>query len=264
MSSPSDPTNQPDDPIIAAIEALRASIESMRDELAGRDERWIAAIVNLAPGPVPDAAGGSPTESSSDAQDDWQSRRERILEQMERDEFDPETFLHSLTDRDAGEPPEASESAGDMDEKLRRSERVCQQQARELEDLREALAYREHQQGEHGAAVDGDAGATGATGAHAIAALLMDDEVIAAERARTEEVREKLQQQLRQAEVAASLQRAELARRDSELRCRETELAEKFDDLHRRLASIQSPPDLTPDARQGRWLPKLRPGRRGP
>ncbi len=260
--SPS-PANRPagGTDFVPVVQQLVKTVDSLRDEVRDRDQRWIETIGQLidrleSNAAVPDipAAGGQTS--------DWQTNRELILRQMEEDQFDAEAFLRSLPDDPslpAGQTvDDATDDPGERLDgllgRLRRAEQSRAEQAEEIEDLRQALAYRRHEADESGSPGRGIDAETGATGAHAIAELLADDSVIAAERQRASQCTEKLQQQLREAEVEASLQRAELARRSSELRIRETQLQEKFDDLQRQLDAIAQPADRSPDGRQTRWL----------
>lgn len=169
-----------------------------------------------------------PAQSGHGGGNDWESLKKRMLAQMETDfdEADAQQKADKLTVQGA----------------IKITDDMIAEKDHELQELRRLLDSQAQQVGEV------------AVGAAAVAQLLDTDELVRQERDSLKRLQDSLREQLRQAEVDISLERAKLARE-------RTELDEKLRILQSEKASL-TPGAETADKKGGqpsrrKWLARL-------
>lgn len=164
----------------------------------------------------------------------WEERKQLILEQMERETFDAESFVSSLPYSPEGhETPEllVERMIGELESRRR-----------EVEELR-ALLDQQSQADDSQRAV----------GAAAIAKLVDSDDLVRQERERLKDLQSEWEEKMREAEITASLERAKLSRERQELAKQRAELDEELAHLRREFRDQEDTKDTT----NRRWLVKL-------
>lgn len=235
-------------------EAMRAELERLKDrldaaaaanhELRQQNEDLAAQLAQ---------SGVRQTVRRDSAIDEtmtWEQRKELIFQQMETDSFDAEAFVAQLPTVNPSSGAIASELAvsigpiefvREVTDHLRQAELLAERRGEELAELRILL----HQQAE-----DRQAGVV--VGAAAIAGMFDSDELVQQERERLQALQAEWEDKFRQAEIAASLERAKLARERQELARRTAEVEEKLEDMQRH--QVQK---TEPDRGSRRWLAEL-------
>ena len=220
-----------------AFEVERAGLEQQLAELQSQvvdlkqQNRELAAKVADREVQESIAANGE-VESLS-----WEQRKQLILQQMEQESFDAESFVARLPST-----TEARETPALFVERLMGE---LEARRREVVELRDALDDQSH-------AGDGQQ----AVGTAAIAKLVDDDEVVRQERERLKDLQSEWEEKMREAEITASLERAKLSRERQELAKRRAELDEGLAHLRRESRHQEDTKDRK-DTANRRWRVKL-------
>lgn len=171
------------------------------------------------------SSGSAPAASGAM---DWESRKQRLLASLE-------------ADTDEGDE-KAQEERLTIEGTIRMTDQIVADKDRELAELRQLL---EDQSSNIGGL---------AVGAAAIAGMLDGDELIRQERESLKAMQAQLQEQLKQAEIDISLERARLARE-------RTDVEERLRTLEQEKAKSpsgkESPADKKKSSGGGRWLSRL-------
>ena len=179
--------------------------------------------------------------SSADALS-WDQRKELILQQMEDDSFDAESFIATLNP----DTPNQSESPAADVQKLRAALENCQSEiARRDQEIAELRCLLDQQS----ETIEGGV----AIGAAAIAEVVDADELIQEERQRLMAMQKEWEEKFRGEEIKASLERAKLARERQQLAQQQADLEEKLADLQKESLDRQQ----TGSGGSRRWLDKL-------
>jgi chromosome segregation ATPase len=182
------------------------------------------------------AGGGRP--AAGGVATDWETQKRRLLEQLEAD---------ATADEDEARKAEKlsiEETIKRTDEALAQKNDELAAKDREIEDLRRLLEDQSHNIGQM------------AVGAAAIAEVLDHDELIRQERETLQKLQTELREQLRQAEIELSMERAKIARE-------RMEIEEKLHAFEKEKASLLSVADAQGPAAagkkpaRGRWLERL-------
>ena len=178
------------------------------------------------------------TVEDSSAALSWEDRKKMILEQMEDDSYDAESFLATLP---------SGEECTDADDYLEQLREEVDQRNKELlerdNEIRELRCLLDQQSESRN---DGMA-----IGAAAIAELVDNDDLVQQERKRLQEIQEEWEEKFRQAEIEASLERAKLSRERQELAQKRSELDEQLEHIQRETRQVED------NAPTRRWLAKL-------
>ncbi len=227
----SDRENGQDDE--AAVDRLHleeqiAQLESQVEDLR-QQNRELASKV----------AGNSVRETISNTEAvealSWNQRKELILQQLEEECFDAESFVSNMAYQREGdqETPELY---------LERLVRELESRNQEIQELRHLL---DSQSKTH----DGQF----AVGAAAIAGMIDSDELVQQERERLQRLQVEWEEKFREGEIEASLERAKLSRERQQLARKQAELAEELEHMKREARHQEASP--SPSSR--RWLAKL-------
>jgi hypothetical protein len=217
-------------------EALRHQNDRLTDEIAHSNAHQT----------VQNSIGGV-DESLS-----WEDRKSLILQQIENDTFDADTFIKSLSAEaheivgaqplgetgqiananmvtsesgsmesfsDAMDPREFVESLVDQVGRLKIK---IQERDNEIQELQHLL-HNQSETRQGGIAI----------GAAAIASMVDSDELVTEERERLQQLKNEWEDKFRQSEIEASLERAKLSRERQELAKRAQQLEEQLDELQR-------------------------------
>lgn len=161
--------------------------------------------------------------------DDWESRKQRMLAQLESDfdENDPAQKAGKLT----------------VEQAIQRTEEVVAAKNHEITELQRLLS---EQSGSIGGV---------AIGASAIAEMLDSDDLVRQERESLRELQERLREQLKQAEIDLSVERAKVARERAILE----EKIREFEQRQQQPGMIgeDSSAKGKPGNNRGRWLQRL-------
>ncbi|MCA9138683.1 MAG: hypothetical protein KDB00_18050 [Planctomycetales bacterium] len=251
------------------INALEQEIESLTDNNHDLASKVVygatASAAPTAPAAAAPAAAPVAPESLS-----WEERKRQIIEQMENDEFDAESFLSTL---DVENPSESCKSDTqqaidyvndlvDELDRLRQSEKQSrfhnekeflveqemQQQVDryvdEISELKESL----RQLQESSALIPTE---PVTESVDPIAEILDHDQIIQQERERLQQIQEDCEQKLRDIEIRSSLERAKLSR---ELSIQ----VQKNRELETQVNALQRQAGMKEDATVGtRWMAKL-------
>jgi DNA repair exonuclease SbcCD ATPase subunit len=200
---------------------LEMALSDVR-ELKQRNTELTEQMARNRAAPPPPAAHTGPM--------DWETRKQALLAQLESDfdENDPQQKTDKLTVLGA----------------IQRTEEVLSAKTQEIAELQRLLTEQ-----------SGNIGGV-AIGAAAIAEMFDSDELIRQERESLRDIQEKLREQLRQAEIDLSVERAKMARERAILE----EKMRQFEDQKQ-----QGLPDSSSDAsdkskkggNRGRWLQRL-------
>lgn len=165
---------------------------------------------------------------ASGGEDNWETRKQRMIAQLESDfdEHDPQQKASKLT----------------VEEAIRHTEEVIAEKNQEIRELQQLLSQQ-----------SGNIGGV-AIGAAAIAEMLDTDELVRQERESLRELQAKLREQLMQAEIDVSVERAKVARE-------RTLLEEKMRVFEQQQLHPQPQSAADPNAKQGgnrgRWFQRL-------
>ncbi|MEO9596063.1 hypothetical protein [Rhodopirellula bahusiensis] len=179
----------------------------------------------------------------------WEERKARILEQMENDDFNAESFLESLSqpaqELAAAIDPEWVHNPvafiDDLVDRLSLAEQTISERNAEIHELQILLQNRADTRNDQVA-----------FGAAAIAGMVDCDELVIEERERLAQLKTEWEDKFRTAEIEASLERAKLSRERQELARRAEELEEQIDQLQREKRDARDYPKAG-----RRWLAEL-------
>lgn len=223
---------------------LQAEIERLREQLGEARQQNEDLASRVASSSIQHSIG-APDSGGNDALS-WEQRKEMILRQMEDDSFDASAFVSSLGDKVApggdDETPDPATHLEQLHEELTRREQELTRRDREIGELRNLL----EQQSE---ACDGGV----AIGAAAIAQMVDGDELVREEREKLKRLQEEWEEKFRQAEIAASLERAKLSRERQQLAQKTAELEEELAHVRRACRDLEG--DGKGPSR--RWLAEL-------
>ncbi len=177
------------------------------------------------------AGGRSAAAPASDGMD-WEAQKRRLLAALE-----------------------ANEAQGEDDSEEDKAERVKMRDVISKTDA--VIAAKEQEISELKQLLDAQSDNIGsmAVGAQAIAELLNQDEVVAAERERLQQLQTEWEEKLRQAEVEMSVQRAKIARERAELEERQRQIQEQQAEQGDEAAPGEAGKSKKPQ--RGRWLTRL-------
>lgn len=222
-------------------EQLRARIEELESqvtELEQQNSDLASKVANSNVRQVVSTNGSDSNEVLS-----WEDRKQLILEQMEADTFDAETFVAELQ----------SETVDDSEGPVEFVSRL----SAELKRLAGELAKREDEVHELRCLLDDQSqtcdGGGVAIGAAAIAGLIDEDALVVQERDRLQTLQVEWEEKFRQGEIQASLERAKLSRERQEIAKIKADLEEQLE--HARRESQQSQENGSGTSRK--WLAKL-------
>jgi hypothetical protein len=207
-----------------AIEDLHRRYEMALEDLRELKARNAGLQEQLAQAPASRPAAGGAVRSDVL---DWEVEKRRILDVLE-------------ADADRHDPRVADERLR-IENVIRKTDQLLAEKDREIEELQNIL---KQQSGSLG---------TMAVGAAAVGELLNKDTIIREEREHLKRLQEEWHAKVRQAEIDVSLERAKIARQ-------QTEIAEKLRELELRTAKPEAQTEaLSPTGRptRGRWLARL-------
>ncbi|WDQ15761.1 hypothetical protein PSR62_19255 [Rhodopirellula sp. P2] len=198
------------------------------------------------------SSGVTRTVSDTQGCDDsmsWEERKAKILEQMENDDFNEESFLESLSqssqDIAASIDPDWIHNPvafiDDLVDRLAQAEQTIAERNAEIHELQILLQNRADTRNDNVA-----------FGAAAIAGMVDSDELVMAERARLAELKTEWEDKFRTAEIEVSLERAKLSRERQTLARRAEELEEQIEQLQREKRDARDYPKAG-----RRWLAEL-------
>jgi DNA repair exonuclease SbcCD ATPase subunit len=174
-------------------------------------------------------SGATASSSGGGGVLDWEARKQQLLAQLESDfdSADPQQKAAKLT----------------VESAIQRTEEVVSAKNQEIEELQRLLSEQ-----------SGNIGGV-AIGAAAIAEMLDTDELIRQERENLRDIQEKLREQLKQAEIDLSVERAKIARERAILEEKLREFEEQKQNLP---ATSDDPADKSKKgSNRGRWLQRL-------
>jgi hypothetical protein len=171
----------------------------------------------------------------------WEDRKKLILQQMEADSFDAESFHNELQSDSAEKPLDPITYVEELHSELARKNDDVQRRDEEIGELRCLL---EQQSGTRSGGL--------AVGAAAIAEMVDADELVQQERERLQQLQEQWKEKFRQGEIEASLERAKLSRERQELAQKHSELEERLEHLSRESRHAEESGTTS-----RRWLAKL-------
>lgn len=209
--------------VVEQLESVNVELHSQNDELAAR----------IAASKVQDSTPGDAVEASEMLS--WEERKRLILMQMEEDSFDADQFAASLN----AEIHSGRETPAAFIDRLRLE---IENRDQEIVELRNLL----DQQAETRS--DGTA-----IGASAIADMLDNNELIAQERMKLQQLQADWEEKFREGEIEASLERAKLSRERQEVLQKKQELELQLDQLQREYRQVNA----TGGGTSRRWLAKL-------
>jgi DNA repair exonuclease SbcCD ATPase subunit len=229
-----------DSALVAECDQLRQRIAELEDEVSELRQQNGDLASRVASSnvhrTVSDASSGCNDALS------WEDRKKLILQQMEEEAFDADTFVSSLQ----GESEEASENPSEFVRRLSAElESRCAELARRDEELQELRHLLDQQSGTREGGI--------AVGAAAIAEMIDADEFVQQERQRLQLLQEEWEEKFRQGEIEASLERAKLSRERQELAQKQSELEEQLAHIRRESRNTQE----TGASSSRRWLVKL-------
>jgi hypothetical protein len=210
------------DALLAEIDSLKSQLESLVEQ----NNQLATELAHLTVQRTVDQSSDAAASMS------WEERKELLYRQFECEDnglpFNPEQLTSEQCSR-------LNHEMACMQQELRAREN-------EVAELRSLLEQRPEVQ-------DRDL----AVGAAAITRLFDDDELIREERSRLKEIQAEWEAKFRDMEIAASIERASLARERRQLECQNAELEEQLAHLKQELRqeSIAGP------AQTRRWFAKL-------
>ncbi len=210
------------DRYLAEIDALKSQVESLVEQ----NNQLATELAHLTVQRTVDQSSDAAASMS------WEERKELLYRQFESEDngvpFSPEQLTSEQCSR-------LNHEMACMQQELRARES-------EIAELRAVLEHRPEVQ-------DSDL----AVGAAAITRLFDDDELIREERSRLKDIQTEWEAKFRDMEIAASIERASLARERRQLECQNAELEEQLAHLKQELRqeSIAGP------AQTRRWFAKL-------
>lgn len=222
------------------IRELERELDELREQNEDLAARLASSQVKRSMG-----SGGNAGETLS-----WEQRKALILRQMEDDSFDAEAFVAKIGESHSGADDPNEPGPGEdpvqyvrqLHRRLQRQDNQLKRRDQEIDELRNLL--------EQQAATAGDGMAVGAA---AIAQMMDEDELVREERQRLQDLQQEWEAKFREAEVAASLERAKLSRERQEL-------AQKMAELDDQLAQAKAANrEVTAEGpqRARRWMTAL-------
>ncbi|WP_145169123.1 hypothetical protein [Rubripirellula lacrimiformis] len=225
------------DEISAHVSSVEAENDDLRQQNADLASRLASQNVR--------STVSNAQSSTSDALS-WEERKALILQQLEDDDFDADTFIedlqaeHNVDDAALAESP--IEFVRAIYAQLAKHEAELANRDTEIGELHCLLDQRS----------DAGDGAT-AVGAAAIAQLIDSDELVMQERERLQLLQAEWEEKFRKSEIEASLERAKLSRERQELTRRTSQLEEQLEHARRECRQNQEA-GTTPSRR---WMAKL-------
>jgi len=206
-----------------AADDLRQRLDMALADVRDLKQRNAELTEQLAKGP----AGGAVVPISGGGPMDWEARKQQLLAQLESDfdEGDPKTKANKLT----------------VEEAVRRTEEVVSAKNSEIAELQRLLSEQ-----------SGNIGGV-AIGAAAIAEMLDTDELVRQERESLRDLQEKLREQLKQAEIDLSVERAKIARERAIL----DEKMRTYEEQKQNNPAATDDAGNTKKTSGGRWLQRL-------
>lgn len=237
---------------LASLRTIHEELQHQNDELVHQNHELAH---RLASDGVRQAVSAHVSEDESLT---WEERKAKMFEQMESDTFDANEFVKTLSDdadsakakQLAGENFSPTEFVRQLDDRLTRAERNVQERDDEIAELRVLLQQRCDLTDAAARQTTGSSDVV--MGAAAIAGLVDADELVQQERARLQELKSQWEDKFRQAEIAASLERAKLSRERQEVARRTAELEDRLEDVRRQQRTESNPP-----VKGRRWLAEL-------
>ena len=178
------------------------------------------------------SSGGQMAAPASSDGMDWEAQKRRLLAALEANENDGDDSEEDRAERVK------------MRDVIAKTDAVIAAKDQEIAELKQLLDAQSDNIGSM------------AVGAQAIAELLNQDEVVAAERERLQQMQKEWEEKLRQAEIEMSVQRAKIARERAEIEERQRQLQEQ--------QAEQGADDALPAdgskgkmPQRGRWLTRL-------
>ncbi|MCG8653590.1 MAG: hypothetical protein MI861_27380 [Pirellulales bacterium] len=203
---------------------LREQIGRLQDRVEDLEQQNQDLASQLASSNVRETVAGT-NSGSSDAMS-WEDRKQLILQQMEDDSFDAESFVNDLrvttSQTPEEEPVDPIHFVQSLMSDLERSREDLQRREEEIGELR-CLLDQQSETREDGTAI----------GAAAIASMIDTDELVRQERERLQLLQEEWEEKFRQGEIEASLERAKLSRERLELARKNSELEEQLEHVRR-------------------------------
>jgi DNA repair exonuclease SbcCD ATPase subunit len=173
-------------------------------------------------------SGAAASSSGAGGALDWEARKQQLLAQLE-------------SDFDSGDPQQKAAKLT-VESAIQRTEEVVSAKNQEIAELQRLLSEQ-----------SGNIGGV-AIGAAAIAEMLDADELIRQERENLRDIQEKLREQLKQAEIDLSVERAKIARERAILE----EKQRQYDEQKQSQPSSDDPADKSKKgSNRGRWLQRL-------
>jgi len=207
---------------LAEIDSLKSQIESLVEQ----NNQLATELAHLTVQRTVDQSSDAAASMS------WEERKELLYRQFESEDsgipFNPERLTNEQCSK-------LNHEMACMQQELRAREN-------EIAELRSLLEQRPQVQGNDLA-----------VGAAAITRLFDDDELIREERLRLKDVQTEWEAKFRDMEIAASIERASLARERRQLECQNVELEEQLAHLKQELRQES----ITGPAQTRRWFAKL-------
>lgn len=198
------------------LERASRKNDQLTDELESVQTESL--VQNSAPAPI-----GQNPESLASEPLTWEHRKELMLQQMENDSFDAESFVQSIQSQPAVHHVddiadlEPAQYVSQLNNELSRISDELRQRNAEVRDLQNRLESGD------------DANRTGIeNGTAAIEDLIDVDALIRDERERLQNQQREWEDRFRETEIAASLERAKLSRERRELAKQNAELEEQL------------------------------------
>lgn len=236
-----------DDIQFRLAQARIAELEEQVEELQQQNEDLASQVASTN---VQEAVAKT-SSGSSDALS-WDQRKRLILEQMEDDSFDAESFVAALReesdDEDDEEYDDIENPAEFVQHMLNELERCNNELAKKDEEIHEyrALVQAQSETREGGLAI----------GAAAIAEIVDADELIQQERERLQMLQAEWEEKFREGEINASLERAKLSRERQAVARKQAALDEELERVKREQSVIAASGDAG-GAQSRRWMVKL-------
>ncbi|MEL6106079.1 MAG: hypothetical protein AAFU85_08585 [Planctomycetota bacterium] len=216
----------------ADLEQLVEQLRGEVDLLTGQNEELASKVArgNVVRS-VSQTSVSSPTLT-------WEQRRQQILDEMENDSFDAESFLSTLQESSAiPVEPESDEPETGVD-----AVQYVVDLNSELERLNELIRQYEDSPNECASAADLDG---------SLADAIEADDVIQQEREKLRQLQTEWEERFRETEIEISLERAKLSRERREVESINEQLVSEVEELRRQLSHGDASKAGT------RWMAKL-------
>lgn len=221
-------------------------LQKQIDTLIEQNRSLTTELSQLSSAEAPSLAAAAIDSSMADSREEsltWEQRKEKILQQMENETFDADSFVQNLQSESASDEDPAS-IVNRLFDSLQRMETQSGEQRSEIQQLQRML----DEATQTAAASGGDT----MVGAAAIAGLLDSDELVREERERWQSMQQHWQEKFRDLEVKSSVERAKLSRERQTLASKVQEMEDELSQLRRNKACEE---ENGPGTRK--WLVKL-------